>query len=51
MYRVAKYFDDHLTRWMTEPMSKEDAHKEADRLNERPRAYVSYEVRKTQEDE
>ncbi len=36
-YQVAKYFDDHLERWIGEPMTEDEAKQKASILNDKSR--------------
>ena len=46
LYKVAQYFDDIFEHYVSEAMSKKDARKEQDRLNNSNKRYlVSYEIR------
>lgn len=44
VYRVARYFDDMFEAYVTDELSKKDAHSKRDELNKQPRHYVSYGV-------
>lgn len=42
-YRVAKYFDDHLERWIGEPTTESEAKRKASELNDKSQGcYVRF---------
>jgi len=45
MYEVVRYFDDHFEGVIESNLTHEQAINKRDELNNRPRAYVNYEVR------